>query len=436
MGRAVCKSARSGADMTAASHSTQASVPKAKTGATTTMSGWTYLGESLGAANVPTVMIAKTTPQTSGSTAIPARPKNPVSTTPRSARVHGRRIKRFARSALVSRLGRTPWMILVVSIMLLFPATAQAAQRLHGVVLAVTPKTGEVIVRHDPFGSMPAMTMPFRILPRSRAAQLQPGAEIDAVVDTKTEPWTLSNVTSTSAAPLTQDSSPLRRVLPLKIGDRVPDTPFLDQRGRPFRFSDLRGQYVVLSFIYTRCQDARMCPLISAKFRQLQDQLGARKAHLVEVTLDPTYDRPPVLARYAKVFGANPARWSLVVGDAEPTLDFAARFGITTFPDPHIGIIHAENTVIIDADGRVRTMITETSWLPRELLAQIDADRGLASNPIDRLNLWLSSAAVAVCGNSVAGFSGLTDLAIVLAIVGALAYLLYRLARKIFVESA
>ena len=307
---------------------------------------------------------------------------------------------------------------------------------MHGVVLAVTPKTGEVIVRHDPFGSMPAMTMPFRILPRSRAAQLQPGAEIDALVDTRTEPWTLSHVTSTSAAPLTSEQSPLRRVTLLRLGDPVPDTPFVDQLGRPFRFSQLRGQDVVLSFIYTRCQDARMCPLISAKFRQLQDQLGTRKAHLVEVTLDPTYDRPPVLERYAKVFGADPKRWSLVVGDAEPTLDFAARFGITAFPDPSIGIIHAENTVIIDADGRVRSMITETSWLPRELLAQIDADRGVASNPVDRLNLWLSSAAVALCGNSVAGFSGLADLAVVLVILAALTYLLYRLARKIFLESA
>ena len=307
---------------------------------------------------------------------------------------------------------------------------------MHGVVLAVTPKTGEVIVRHDPFGSMPAMTMPFRILPRSRAAQLQPGAEIDAVVDTKTDPWTLSNVTSTSAAPLTENQSPLRRVTPLRIGDPVPDTPFVDQLGRPLRFSQLRGQDVVLAFIYTRCQDARMCPLISAKFRQLQDQLGTRRVHLVEVTLDPTYDRPPVLERYAKVFGADPARWSLVVGDADPTLDFAAAFGITAFPDPSIGIIHAENTVVIDANGRIRQMITETAWLPREILAQIDADRGRSANPIDRLNLWLSSAAVALCGNSVAGFSGLADLAVVLVILLSLAYLLYRLARKIFVESA
>jgi protein SCO1 len=330
-------------------------------------------------------------------------------------------------------------MIFVVSVMLLvvsFPGLASAAPRLHGVVLAVTPKTGEAIVRHDPFGGMPGMTMPFLIVPRERAAQLQPGATIDADVNTKTEPWTLSNVTSTSAQSLTvDDSSPLRRVTRLKIGDTVPDTAFVDQTGKPFRFSQFRGQDVVLSFIYTRCADARMCPLISAKFGKLQDTMGARKLHLVEVTLDPAYDRPPVLARYGAAYRANPKKWSLVVGDAEPTLNFAAQFGITAFPDPTVGLIHAENTAIIDRDGRIRWMQSDAGWLPDEILAQIDANDGIGSNPIARLNLWLSNGFVALCGDSVAGFSGLADLAVVIVIFGALAYLVYRLARKIFIES-
>jgi protein SCO1/2 len=326
--------------------------------------------------------------------------------------------------------------VAVSSIMLLFPGYADAALRLHGVVLAVTPKTGQVIVRHDPYGSMPAMTMVFAIVPRARAAQLQPGATIDADVSRTTEPWTLSNVTSSSAQPLTSSLSPLRQVTRLRLGDVVPDTPFVDQTGKAFRFSQLRGDDVVLSFIYTRCQDARMCPLISAKFRQLQQKAAGRRLHLVEVTLDPAYDRPPVLARYATTFGADPKRWSIVVGDAEPTLDFAAQFGVTAFPDPAIGIIHAENTVIVDRDGRIRMMRSEADWLPDELLAQVDSQNGAASNPLARLDLWLSSGFVALCGNSVAGFSGLQDLAVVLVIFGALAYLVYRLARKIFIESA
>jgi protein SCO1/2 len=303
---------------------------------------------------------------------------------------------------------------------------------MHGLVLGVTPKDGTVIVRHDAVGSMPSMMMPFQIVPRSQVGTLQPGNAIDATVDTSTEPWTLRNVTVGTTEPVTQDQGdPLRHVTPLKVGDIVPDTAFTDQTGKAFRMSDLRGQDVLLAFVYTRCRDARMCPLISAKFHAVQRRIGPRKMHLVEVTLDPSYDRPAVLARYGKLFGADPKRWTLAVGDAEPTLDFAAEFGITAFPDPAIGIIHAENTVEIDPDGRIRTMISENSWQPDEIIADIDHSRGEASNPLARLNLWLSRAAVAMCGNNVAAFSGLGDIGIVALIVASFGYLLFRLARGI-----
>jgi protein SCO1/2 len=293
---------------------------------------------------------------------------------------------------------------------LLAPAIVQAkTERIHGVVLEVTPATGEAVVRHDPFGGMPSMAMPFRIVPRQRAAELLPGNVIDATVDTSTEPWTLRNVVLESTQAVSPPSPP--RVLPLHVGDVVPDTPFVDQAGRPFRFSMLRGQDVVLAFIYTRCRDPRMCPLVSAHYNALQRTMGTRKLHLVEVTLDPSYDRPPVLARYAKAFGADARRWTLAVGDAEPTLDFAARFGVAVFPDPVAGLIHTENTVEIDPAGRIRNMIPDAAWQPAQILADVDAQNGPDADPVGLFDI-------------------LADAGIVLLVVAALAYLVFRLARR------
>jgi protein SCO1/2 len=321
--------------------------------------------------------------------------------------------------------------VFVALVMLVVPGLAEAkAYHVHGVVLAVTPKDGTAIIRHDAFDSMPSMAMPFQVIPRAKAATLQAGNTIDGMVDTATDPWTLRNVTVSTTEAVTQEG-PERHVTPLKAGDIVPDTPFTDQNGKPFKMSDLRGQDTLLAFIYTRCRDPRMCPLISAKFHALQSRIGARKMHLVTVTLDPSYDRPDVLARYGALFGANAKQWTLAVGDADPTLDFAAQFGITAFPDPAVGIIHAENTVEIDPDGRIRNMITETSWQPDQIIADVDNSHGEASNPIARFDLWLSRAAVAMCGNNVPSFSGLGDIAVVLLIVASFGYLLFRLARGI-----
>jgi len=298
------------------------------------------------------------------------------------------------------------------------PAGA-ATEHLHGVILGLTPQNGQAVVRHDPFGGMPSMTMPFRIVPASRVGELQPGNTIDATVDTSTEPWTLRDVTVSTTQRVT--SGAVRSVAPLAVGDLVPDTPFFDQRGRPFRMSQLRGKDVVLAFIYTRCQDPHMCPLVSAKFNALQHKRGTRAVHLVEVTLDPSYDRPPVLARYGTMFGADPAVWTLAVGDAVPTLDFAARFGIVTFPDANAGIIHSENTVEITPDGRIANMFADTSWQPDDILADIDARHRLADRPFARV---------------FAAFRGIGDLAGVLAIVAALGYLAARVARGIRAKRA
>ncbi len=307
---------------------------------------------------------------------------------------------------------------------------------LHGVVLAVTPNDGQAIVRHDAFGGMPAMTMAFRITPRSVLGKLHPGDILDATVDTTTDPWTLDEINAKPARRAAPEPEVLQHVVPLRAGDVVPDQPFVDQRGRPFRFSQLRGQDVVLAFVYTRCRDARMCPLISSKFATLQRRIGSRSIHLVEVSLDPAYDRPPVLARYGTEFGADPRVWTLAVGEPQATLAFAARFGITAFPDPKIGIIHDENTVVIGPGGAIRTMIAETAWQPDEILADIDSSHGQAANPLARLNLWLSRAAVAICGDGPLAFSGLLDLVVVLAILAVASFALFRLARVIFVKSA
>jgi len=310
--------------------------------------------------------------------------------------------------------------------LLLAPVAAGAAppRHLHGVVLSLDERAGTVIVRHDAFAGMPAMTMRFRVAPRARVRELQPGAIVDADVDLGTEPWTLRNVTSEAAQDVA--AGPQRSVAPLHVGDLVPDTAFVDQSGRPFRFSELRGADVVLAFVYTRCQDARMCPLISTKFHALQSAAGRRRLHLVEVTLDPTYDRPPILARYAQTFGADPARWTLAVGDADRTLDFAARFGIATFPDPGAGIIHTENTVVIAPDGKIGEMIVDPSWSPDEILAAIDAEHARANNPFTRLALLTDGS----------GNGGLHALVVIALVLAAIAYLARRLYRALFARNA
>jgi protein SCO1/2 len=314
---------------------------------------------------------------------------------------------------------------------------ALASEHLHGLVLSTNPAKGEAIVRHDPVAGMPGMTMPFRIAPPERAGALQPGDLIDAELDMAGDPWTLSRIRiaghqGVTGAAASNGEKTLRNVRRLALGDSVPLTAFVDQSGKPFSFAQLRGNVTILAFVFTRCRDPRMCPLIAAKFHGLQDELRGEPAQLVLVTLDPAYDTPAVLQRYAAALGADPTRWTFAGGDPDAVLDFAAQFGVTAFPDERFGLIHPERTAVIDESGVIRQLIDETSWSPGEITASVRHLRSEASNPFARFNLWMSQRAVALCGNSVAQFSGYADLAATLAIFAGFGWILYRIARRIF----
>jgi cytochrome oxidase Cu insertion factor (SCO1/SenC/PrrC family) len=103
---------------------------------------------------------------------------------------------------------------------------------------------------------------------------------------------------------------------------RVPDTTVFDQHGQRLHFySDLvKGKTVAISFVFTTCNG--VCPTLTAKFRQIQQELGervGRDIQLISISVDPTTDVPERLNAYAAKFHAGPG-WTFVTG-SKPEID-------------------------------------------------------------------------------------------------------------------
>lgn len=96
---------------------------------------------------------------------------------------------------------------------------------------------------------------------------------------------------------------------------RLPEFRLVDERGRPFGSSDLRGEVWVASFFFTSCPT--LCPKLTARLVDLQSRLEATASatRMVTFTVDPETDTPPVLAAHAKKVGADPTRWTFVTGE-------------------------------------------------------------------------------------------------------------------------
>jgi cytochrome oxidase Cu insertion factor (SCO1/SenC/PrrC family) len=207
----------------------------------------------------------------------------------------------------------------------------------------------------------------------------------------------------------------------LHEGDAVPATALSDQRGNRFDFATGGGRTTVVSFIYTRCRDASMCPLVAAKFARMQRELRGTPIRLVTVTIDPAYDTPAVLARYGAAYGADPAVWSLVTGPPSTIDDIVARLGIVVERLRSGAIVHSEGVVVLDARGRVARFVDGAAWLPDDVLGVAREVASIPSDPLHRLRLWLASSASAICGGRGATplsvGTGLALLAVILAVL-------------------
>lgn len=193
---------------------------------------------------------------------------------------------------------------------------------------------------------------------------------------------------------------------------------------------DLQHGVTILSFIYTRCPDPQMCPLVTLKFGRMLPLLAGTPIALLEVTLDPAYDTPPVLRRYARAVGADGTRWTLATGEPRALEAFAERAGLLV-ARPRPGVITHTEAVLIVRDGVVEENIGGNDWTAAEIAAEARSVAALPADPLQRALLRAFGGLERLCG--IGGAHGVTPaqgLAVFLVVLGAALWFARRLLRS------
>jgi protein SCO1/2 len=148
----------------------------------------------------------------------------------------------------------------------------------------------------------------------------------------------------------------------------VPPFALTERSGKTITNHDLIGKIWVADFIYTTCPGP--CPLITAGMARLQGLVAPDpRVQLVSFTVDPQTDTPPVLAKYADQFGADPNRWWFLTGPEKPLYDLI-RNGFLLVVQNNNGqpsqadqgpVTHSTYLVLVDGDGDVRGIYNGTS---------------------------------------------------------------------------
>jgi protein SCO1/2 len=166
---------------------------------------------------------------------------------------------------------------------------------------------------------------------------------------------------------------------PLPVIGMAPSFALTSQDGMPVTLADFRGKVVALTFIYTACPD--VCPLMTQKMVDVQDELGAQfgaKVAFVSISLDPERDTPEVLKDYAQFWGAKLDGWAFLTGSPEAVRHLTRRYGVFFTKKEDGSVEHSQLTTLVDADGQMRVQYLGVRFDPDEfrhdLLSLVDKE--------------------------------------------------------------
>ncbi|HEU4656198.1 MAG TPA: SCO family protein [Capillimicrobium sp.] len=147
-------------------------------------------------------------------------------------------------------------------------------------------------------------------------------------------------------------------------GIPTPDFALPDQDGERVTLSGERGQVVVLTFLYSTCEDT--CPITAQQIRGAFDILG-HDVPALAVSVDPADDTPDRAQRFLleqKMTG----RMRFLLGDRAQLEPIWKAYGIRPQGD---GFEHSAHVVLIDRDGRQRIGFPVSQLTPEGLAHDI-----------------------------------------------------------------
>ncbi|MEP0711277.1 SCO family protein [Algoriphagus sp.] len=150
----------------------------------------------------------------------------------------------------------------------------------------------------------------------------------------------------------------------------IPDFSLTNQKGNTVGRDDMEGKITIVDFFFTSCPS--ICPKMSSEMERVNDMFrNDEKVQIMSISIDPTYDSPEILEKYAQKHNGLAGKWDFLTGDVDQIYSLAkCGFMIPTvdglgIPDD---FVHSDKFVLVDELGRIRGYYSGTSREDVDLL--------------------------------------------------------------------
>ncbi len=142
-----------------------------------------------------------------------------------------------------------------------------------------------------------------------------------------------------------------------EIAWEVPEFEAVDQDGKPFKLSDLKGKVWLADFVFTNCNT--VCPPMTANMALLQKRLKFEglDVEIVSFSVDPERDDQKAIHEFAKQHKIDFSNWHFLTGYPFEKIQKLSRetFKAEVRMDPESDqVVHGTHFYLIDETGKVR----------------------------------------------------------------------------------
>jgi len=153
------------------------------------------------------------------------------------------------------------------------------------------------------------------------------------------------------------DTEPLNFIYLNNEKRKVPSFQFLNQDSLLISERDYEGKVYIVEFFFTTCPT--ICPVMNSNLVEIQEEFrDLDNFGVASFTINPEYDTPGVLKKYADKYGINDLDWHLLTGDRQAIFDLAnIGFNIFAAENPEVpgGFEHSGLFALVDKNGYLRS---------------------------------------------------------------------------------
>ena len=214
-----------------------------------------------------------------------------------------------------------------------------------------------------------------------KTAEMKEGIASCCEVESTTQPAAAVAATTAAEKPITTATTkptPSKASPWTEPADRASfglDFEMTDQDGQKVKLNKYVGKPTVYSFIFTRCANPQMCPLVTSTMAVLQGKLAnagiADKINCVLISYDPLWDNPERLKAFGDERGFNFKQGAMLSPAPDHFRDFITDWEIAFGVAPDGQINHKMEMMMFDKRGKFVRLYHGEIWKNADVIQDL-----------------------------------------------------------------